>query len=310
MEKLQVSQDRSKHAEAQSTPAERRPQVVERPLIVALNGRMHDSDALALGRTLQTALGGWLLIAHVIPPAPLGRGMTEYALLARQEGRELLARAAEASGVAAQTRLLETWPAAWALAELAEDHDAGMLVLGSSHRGSVGSVVPGRTASHLVARTPCPIAVAPAGYASAAATSISTIGVAYDGTSTADLALAAAVGGASKLAVPLRLYHAIHRIPDDPSWDLFRRNMHRIAQQILARGLQQVPGDIAATSVLLEGDVSEVIAEAAMSEDVGLLYVGSRGYGPLREALVAGTVGGLLHTARVALVIVPARSHG
>jgi nucleotide-binding universal stress UspA family protein len=310
MEKLLITHDPPKRAGLENTHGEPQPQVAERPLIVALDGRDHDSDALALARTLQATLGGWLLIAHVIPPAPLGRGMVEYEFLARQEGRELLARAAEASGSAAETRLLETWPAASALAQLADDHGASMLVLGASHRGAVGSVVPGRTASHLVARTPCPIAVAPAGYANAGTTSISTIGVAYDGTSEADLALAAAIGAASKLAVPVRLYHAMHAISDDPSWDLFRRNMQRIAQRILDRGLQHVPSDLRATSLVLEGDAAEVVAAAAASDDIGLLYVGSRGYGSLRELVVGGVVGGLLHAARCPLVIVPARGHG
>jgi nucleotide-binding universal stress UspA family protein len=279
-------------------------------VIVALDGRDDDADALALAQTLRAALDGELIIAHVIPPAPLGRGMVEYELLARKEGRELLARAAEESGAASKTRLLETWPLALALAQLAEDHDASMLVLGPSHRGTVGSALPGRTASRLLARTARPVAVAPRGYAGGGRTSISMIGAAYDGTSGSDLALAAAIRAASKLAAPLRVYHAMYKISADPSWDLYRKSMRRVAQQTLDRGLQQVPGDLVATSRVLEGDAAEVIADASSADHIGLLYVGSRGYGPLHEAIVGGVVGGLLQTARCPLVIVPESGEG
>ena len=117
--------------------------------------------------------------------------------------------------------------------------------------------------------------------------------------------MVAAIGAASKLGVPVRLYHAMHRISDDPSWDLCRKSMHRAAERILERGLRRVPSELVATSRVLKGDVAEVIADASAADDIGLLYVGSRGYGPLREAMVGGVVGGLLHGARCPLVIVP-----
>ena len=93
----------------------------ERTLIVGLDGRQHDADALALARTLQMSSAGRLVFAHVIPPPPLGRGMVDYARQARSEGRELLVCAAERSDVPSETQLLETWPAAFALSQLAED---------------------------------------------------------------------------------------------------------------------------------------------------------------------------------------------
>jgi len=274
-------------------------------VIVGLEGRERDPDALALARTLHKALGGRLVLAHVIPPPPLGRGMTEYAWQARRDGRDLLARAAEESGVPSQTRLLETWPAAFALAQLAEDHRASMLVLGSSHRGTVGRIVPGGVASHLLSRAPCAIAVAPVSYARLSPRSGAVIGVAYDRTSEADLALAAAASAASKLGVPLRLYHAMPEISNAPAWDEIRGHIKDSAQRILGTGLAQLSPELDATSQVVEGDVADVIAEAASADDVALLYVGSRGYGPLREALFGGVAGALLRTARCPLVIVP-----
>jgi nucleotide-binding universal stress UspA family protein len=281
------------------------PATQDRSVIVGLDGREHDADALALGRSLQTSLGGGLVLAHVIPPAPLGRGMIESERLERHEGQELLARASANLGDGTDTELVEPCPPASGLSRLAAERHASMLVLGSSHRGTVGRIVPGGVASHLLGRAPCAIAVAPVQYAKRAQASISAIGVAYDGTSEADLALTEAAGAATRLGVPLHLYHAMHEIPKDPAWDKFRAFMTDFGRGILDAGLNQLPPGVEATSSVLAGDVAEVIAEAASSDDVALLYVGSRGYGPLREALFGGVGGGLLQCARCPLVIVP-----
>jgi len=278
----------------------------EPAVIVGLDGRDHDADALALGLTLVRALGGSLVLAHVIPPPPLGRGMTGYALEARRDGRALLERAVEEAGVPAHPELLETWPVPYALTELAQDQRAGMLVLASSHRGKLGRIVPGGVASHLLSRAPCPVAVAPVGYAGRGAAEVALVGAAYDGTSEADLALEAAAAAALRLGVPLRLYHAMHAVSEDPAWDEFRACMRRYAQGVVDAGLQRVPPQLSARGVVLEGDAAETIAAAAESERVDLLFVGSRGLGPLREALLGGFCGALLTVARCPLVIVPA----
>jgi len=281
----------------------------ERTLLVGLDGRQHDADSLALARTLHATLGGRLVLVHVIPPPPLGRGMTGYAWQARSEGRELLARAAEASGAPSETRLLETWPAAFALAQLAEDRHASMLVLASSHRGAVGRIVPGGVVSQLLARGPCPLAVAPVGYAEQAAGAVSCLGVAYDASSESDIALEAAGDAATRLGVGLRIYHAMHEISEDPAWDEFRAHMRRVAQAIIDAGLRRLPPGLEAATSVLEGDAA-ALAEAAHKDKVGVLYVGSRGYGPLREAILGGFTGALLRTARCPLVIVPCRVAG
>jgi nucleotide-binding universal stress UspA family protein len=97
----------------------------------------------------------------------------------------------------------------------------------------------------------------------------------------------------------------MHEIPGDPAWDAYRTNMQDLARRILEGGLKQLPAELQATTSVLEGNPAAVIAEAAASDDVALLYVGSRGYGPLREALLGGVAGALLRTARCPLVIVP-----
>jgi nucleotide-binding universal stress UspA family protein len=281
------------------------PDTHDRPVIVGLDGREHDADAIALAQLLQASFGGRLLLAHVVPPAPPGKGKIECERLAQQQGRKLLARASASLGDGTDTQLVEPCPAARGLSSLAAERGASMLVLGSSHRGTVGRIVPGGVASHLLARAPCAIAVAPVGYANQPQAPISQVGVAYDGTGESDLALAAAAGAASRLSVRLRLYHAMHEVSKDPAWDKFRDYIEDYAQGILDAGLKQLPPGLEATSAVLEGDVAATIVDAAAEDDVGFLFVGSRGYGPLREALFGGVGGALLQQARCPLVIVP-----
>ena len=49
--------------------------------------------------------------------------------------------------------------------------DAGLIVVGSTHTGRAGRVLPGSTAERLLHGSPCPVAVAPKGYAHRAAAS-------------------------------------------------------------------------------------------------------------------------------------------
>jgi nucleotide-binding universal stress UspA family protein len=277
-------------------------------VIVGLDGREHDADAIALGRSLLTALGGSLCLAYVIPRGPSGQGRMALEALEREDGRRLLAQAAGTVRGRVETEVIDPSPAAEGLARLATKRGDSILVVGSSHRGSVGRVVPGGVASHLLVRAPCAIAVAPAGYAKLPDASVVRIGVAYDGTSESDLALAAAAAAATRLSVPLRLYHAMHAVSKDAAWDKFRRHMEDFARNIVDVGLKKLPPQLEATSSVLEGDVAAVIAKAARDDDVALLYVGSRGYGPLREALFGGVACSLLRTARCPVVIVPRSS--
>jgi nucleotide-binding universal stress UspA family protein len=235
-------------------------------LIVGLDGRDHDADAVALARSLHDAFGGEVVHVHMVSPA-----------------------AEELSRVAAE-------------------RGAGMLVLGSTHRGTVGRIVPGGVASHLLAHAPCAIAVAPVGYAQSPPEPISRIGIAYDAMSESDVALSAAAAAAARLGASLHLYYAIHAISPDPGWDKFRRHMHEFAQEILDRGLIQLPAGLEADGRVLEGDAATALAEAASEDQIGLMFAGSRCYGPLREALLGGVGGGLLRTARCPLVLIPRRS--
>ena len=94
------------------------------------------------------------------------------------------------------------------------EREAAVLVLGSTHRGRVGSVVPGGVASHLLCRAPCAIAVAPVGFAESPQSSGGAIGAFRGITWMVGTALPAAEGSAGCVGLAVRLargpFYAIH----------------------------------------------------------------------------------------------------
>jgi len=222
-------------------------------VIVGLDRRKHDADALTLARSLTTVVGGQLVLAHVVPPPPLGSLAALAPIEEVASGREFLTHAAAKSAAGSTTELVDSLPAAVGLADLAVKHDASMLVLGSSHRGSMARIVPGSTASHLLGRSPCAVAVAPMGYASAEPTSTSVIGIAYDGTSESEAALEAAAAMAAKLSVPLRLYHAVQQAPEGSGSNPTPRHTYELARSTIEAGSRRIPRDVDVTPSVLEG---------------------------------------------------------
>jgi nucleotide-binding universal stress UspA family protein len=93
---------------------------------------------------------------------------------------EVLSAAAAALGSQPhEVRGIGSGSPARALADLAADEAADMIVIGSTERGPLGRVYPGTTATALLAAVGCPIAVAPRGFADHVPTHVRTIGVGY-----------------------------------------------------------------------------------------------------------------------------------
>lgn len=140
-----------------------------RRVIVGYDGDDEAGDALALARLLAEPLDAELIVAF----ASTTRGGLESA------DEVLSAAAAALSGTRHEARAVRGRSAAAALADLAAEASADLVVIGSTDRGPLGRVYPGTTATRLIAATSCPVAVAPRGYADDHPTRIRTIAVGY-----------------------------------------------------------------------------------------------------------------------------------
>jgi nucleotide-binding universal stress UspA family protein len=223
------------------------------------------------------------ILVGVDPAAPASEAIAFARALAAAEGAELQPVSAQRGESAAHL-----------LHQRAEAECAQLVVLGSSHTGRFGRVIPGGTGERLLHDSPCAVAVVPRGYADRP---IERIGVAYDGSPEADAALQHATALALDLQAHLDL---IGVVTPDPYED--DDGAHTVQVQ-LERGLRSLPFAVDGTIVRLRGEPADALAHHSIQLD--LLVTGSRGYGPLRAVLVSGVSGRLMRTAQCPVIVVP-----
>ena len=175
------------------------------------------------------------------------------------------------------------------LHDFAEEQRPTALVVGSSHRGLLGRVIAGRVASRLFAGAPCPVAVAPRGYARRPDTQLRSIGVGFDDSPESWNAIqrAAALGVAA--GATLRVIHALHPVIAPPmapeESERLTGELRASRELALNRAAASVSKDLHAEATLLVGDPVLVLEHEA-SRGLDLLVLGARGYGPLRRVLL------------------------
>jgi nucleotide-binding universal stress UspA family protein len=287
-----------------------------RTIVIGYDGPDRGGEAVALATTLRDPRRGSLLLVSAYPPVMYSNGyvLPDNAL----EPTEAMLDAActqLADGIPVRTLAVPAGGAR-ALTETAEREHADLVVVGSSRHGAVGRVLPGTTAERLLHGAPCAVAVAPRGYQPA---EIHAIGVAYDGSAEAEAALEAAEALALELGATLNVYIVIEPVPATGSmiaagtgseWPSVTAKEHARRLQRKVRG--GAPAGLQLETALLHGRAAERIAYCCAGV-TDLLFVGSRGYGPLRRALLGSVSGELVRTAGCPVVVMPRSalaSHG
>jgi len=183
-----------------------------------------------------------------------------------------------------------------------------LLVVGSSHRGAIGRALLGTHAMRAVHGAPCAVAVAPHGVAEQDWAPRS-IAVAYDASDEANEALALARRIAEPSAGTVRLVTVIPTVirgwgqyiavPDDGA---YRRAAHEQAETDMAVAHEDERREIR------EGSTVDVLL--AVSEDVDLLIIGSRSYGPVRRVMFGSVSETVVPRSRCPVIVVPRGHHG
>jgi len=276
-------------------------------VVVGVDGTDRDADALVLASRLVSALRAPVVIAHAHPYGPLS------GLLGDGEHERLLRELAEAIGerTSAHLRdadvtmqlLADTSPAR-ALHRIVADRHAQMLVVGSSVRSRVGLTGPGSISERAIQGSPCPVAIAPLGYATTAPARLSAIGCAFDDDAPARAALEHAARLAEACAARLEVTAVFEPISYSPPLDAWTVNgrLRDDLQRALTGAVAPIAG-LRVEAILFDGRPAERLAE--WSAQVDLLVTGSRGYGPLRSILLGGVSGQLIRTAQCPVVVCP-----
>jgi nucleotide-binding universal stress UspA family protein len=284
-------------------------------IIVGVDETARSEDAVAFAQRIADATGARITLASAYPPQAIpGPAVNEQhrqalhdrvvATLERMRGR--------LSGPAA-TRTIPDSSAPHALHELAESDRAALVVIGSSHRSRIGQVVPGSTAERLLHGSPCPVAVVPQGYASSDPPPIRTIGVGFDGSEESEAALLGAVEASRRLGAVLRVIRAFDNAVVSPAfmaapgYITAEENLERMARERLEEAVGRLSADVRTEAVFRVGKPSDVLA--SLSEQLDLLILGSRGYGPLRAVLLGGVSHVVMREALCPVIVLPRGGH-
>ena len=269
-------------------------------VLVGVDGRPGGRDAIVLAQQL-VGPGGQMLLAHVYGDRALAGRAVEPAGGHQAAAETLLMRERRQAGVEAELVVAGDRAAGRALRELAEGHEADMMVVGCSHRGAIGRVLLGDDSLAALKGSPCAVAIAPSGYA-LSPSQIATIGVGSDGSPESELALQAGRELAKRHGSALRALAVVslQSVPSDKHTPLdWTHETERVieAERDRLEALEGVDGDV------VYGDPSEELRDFAGELD--LLIVGSRSNGPLGRLLNGSTSTYLARRAPCPLLVLP-----
>lgn len=278
-------------------------------IVVGFDGSPQAHDALAVGVALGRATGAPLMLVGAYGPEG---DLSPEELEARglEVGEELSRAKRELpSDLPFPVQLVPVSgpSAAAALQQLAEAEHPRALVLGSCHRGSVGRILIGSVAERLLNGAPCPVIVAPRGFAEREQAELRTVCVGFDARAEGWTALqraaqiAAASGAQLRIVMVLPPLTATPTMPTYPAEAVAER--YRRAEIELDRAVRSVARRVQPEGRLLRGNPAQLLADQVTDAD--LLVTGSRGYGPLRRVLIGSVATPLMRSAPCPVMVVP-----
>lgn len=274
-------------------------------LLVGYDGSGGGRDALELARVIGSLEGGGALVVVVQPYGRLPIPFAELEHDTAAEAEPLLEEARKhLRRIDVDTRAFGGGSAAGVITDLAEGERADLVVLGSPHRGALGRVLMGSVAQGVLHGSPCSVAIAPAGYAETSHNPFRRIAVAYDGTTEAKAAVARAAYLAGLSGAAIRVLTAVGPPVSVPGAAGYTPVTPPDPKPILDEGVGMIGDSTPVEGMLLDGSPAAVIAEAC-EDDVDLLLVGSRGYGPAMRVLLGSVSTRLVNGAPCPVIVEP-----
>ncbi len=271
-----------------------------RNVVVGVDDHQGGRDAVALAETLVAADGSTTYVRVLVRDGFVGRGSgielsdVRPAGTSGPEGALATSRASDHE----QVRCVDAPSVGRGLHEVAAVEHADLLVIGSCQRGLLGRVMIGDETSDALNGATCAVAIAPFGYADAHA-QIGEVGVAYDGSADSTAALAAGRELARQHDARLSAFQAV-AVPaylSVPGAGAVAQSVPGMVQE--ARARIAALGDVEPHAAY--GVASEELA--VYSASLGLLVIGSRGYGPAGRLIHGSTSRRLARAARCPLLV-------
>ena len=257
-------------------------------VLIGVDGRQSGRDAIELARRL-AGPGASLSLVHVRVERRADHSVA------------LLKREARAAGIDASLVSVRQHSPGRGLHQQVEQQRADLLVVGSCSRSPLGRAALGDDTRAAVNGIPCAVAIAPKGFASRSHR-IAKIGVGYDGSAES----ANALKTARELAVANRAtIHVLQVVllPLLAYTNYVGPEVRDTINDLLATARKDL-AELQDVETRAEyGSAGEKLAE--FGEEVDILVVGSRGYGPLHRFIAGSTCDYLERHARCPLLVMP-----
>jgi len=289
-------------------------------MIVGYPPEARGKAALHLSNMLARSSGDDMVVAAVIP-APWIPGMAKV----DAEYREYLDKTAQEALDRARANLPADPPATFVqhsarsaavgLLELAEEHAANLIVLGSSSHGAFGHVALGSVTDRLVHSSPVTLAFAPRGYRCKPDQKVTRATAAYGGSDSADNLVVAAGGVAASVGASLRIASFAvwarpaytTRLGTDSEDDVLAEwtaTMQRAANTAVATVEGLDPSPPVETVIGRGSSWGEAIDDIGW-DDGDVLVVGSSDLGPVAQVFLGSRATKILRHSPVPVFVVP-----
>jgi nucleotide-binding universal stress UspA family protein len=278
-------------------------------VLIGYDGSPQGEDALRLGRKICEVLDASPVVAAVISDPREGTDKSEFDQAVESFCEPLFAKARDRlDGLEVREQAVVNDSPAAGIYELTDWHKPSAIVIGSTRHGTSGRVLVGTLGGSLLSGVHCSVAVAPRDYVSNGA-QLGHIGVAVDGSSESWRALSAAAYLAQRVSAPLRIlsvmgepHYALGGLLSPLGPEEYREFKEREWERTYEQATGRVP-DVDTEPLLLHGEAAEALLDAA--SDLGLLVLGSRGYGPVKGTLLGSVSSRVIAAAPCPVMVVP-----
>ena len=273
-----------------------------RNVLVGVDGHPGGRDAIALASEL-AAPDGVITLAHVYGEHRLsGRNGSLAVIAERGQAGALLERERDSASVDAQLVATCAHRVGRGLHLLAERLAADLLVVGSPSPGLLGRVLMGDDTRAALDGAPCAVAIASRGYRHQPH-ELETLGVGYDGSPESHVALAAARDVAAHRVATIWALQVVS-LGDERDDGASPSDWPGGASRLIGHTTQRVRelGDDVEGDAVYGRPREELLR---FGENLDLLVVGSRGYGPHGRLFHGGVSGYLARHAPCPLLILP-----
>jgi nucleotide-binding universal stress UspA family protein len=281
-------------------------------IVVGFDGSSRSEDALELGGVIARVSGARLIAACVYSYPFLYDDGDAVANEVREQASGVVAQAQRlADGSVTETVTIEGSSVAHGLEQVADEHDAQLIVVGSSHRGALGRITPGSVPERLVHGARHVVATAPAGYVTGGEPpELHSIGLGFDGSNESRLAAGVAIDLARGSRARLRVIGVIDTylarlVPGPVAAMPNPEYMNAVAdrERVVIREFVDSLYDVDAVADARHGSPARSLVDLA--EELDLLVLGAHAYGTVRRVIGGSVSTRVMRAVTCPLIVVP-----